>query len=205
MLELNQFDFWIWDLKLFSVFWKWELKIDFWIACEILIFVLELWVWKITWIEVFVVLIWTTMVWYDEQRFVIPFAEQRAGGLLRMLTYSVSRYWCNGIRSFQNGTMGMFLVSVRILYHPAVLTVLLYFFIFRSLALRDDVIYMYHFCVLRLECPFWTYPGTAQNQGYTRQYIWRKNLYAQTSLAPSSLNVRLHSSNPQHPEPTEST
>ena len=51
----------------------------------------------------FVVLIWTTMVWYDERRFVIPFMEQRAGGLLRMVTYSVSRYW-----------------GVRTLYHPAV-------------------------------------------------------------------------------------
>ena len=38
--------------------------------------------------------------------------------------------------------MGMFLVSLRILYHPAVPTVLLYFFIFRSLPLRDDVIYI---------------------------------------------------------------
>ena len=48
--------------------------------------------------------------------------------------------------------MGMFLVSLRILYHPAVPTVLLYFFIFRSLPLRDDAIYMYHFCV-HLEYP----------------------------------------------------
>ena len=54
---------------------------------------------------------------------------------------------------FQHGTMGMFLVSVRILYHPAVRTVLLYFFIFCSLPLRDDVIYMHHFCVLHLEYP----------------------------------------------------
>ena len=49
--------------------------------------------------------------------------------------------------------MGMFLVSFRILYHPAVPTVSLHFFIFRSLPLRDDVIYMYHFSVLHLEYP----------------------------------------------------
>ena len=68
--------------------------------------------------------------------------------------------------------MGMFLVSVRILYHPAVRTVLLYFFIFCSLPLRDDVIYMHHFCVLHLEYPLWTYPGTAQDQGYRRHGFW---------------------------------
>ena len=48
--------------------------------------------------------------------------------------------------------MGMFLVSVRTLYNAAVPIVLLYF-IFRSLPLRDDVIHMYHFCVLHLEYP----------------------------------------------------
>ena len=27
---------------------------------------------------------------------------------------------------------------------------------------------MYHFCVLHLDYPIWTYPGTAQDQGYRR-------------------------------------
>ena len=49
--------------------------------------------------------------------------------------------------------MGTFLVSVRILYHPAVPTVVLLYFIFCSQPLRDDVIYMYHFYVLHLEYP----------------------------------------------------
>ena len=55
----------------------------------------------------FVVLVWT-MVCYDERRFVIPFTETRAGGLLRMLTYSVSRYWCNGIQGFHMEQWGCF-------------------------------------------------------------------------------------------------
>ena len=56
----------------------------------------------------FVVLIWTTMVWYDERRFVIPFMEQRAGGLLRMVTYSVSRYWGDGNWGFHIEKWGWF-------------------------------------------------------------------------------------------------
>ena len=77
--------------------------------------------------------------------------------------------------------MGMFLVSVRILYHPAVPTVLLYFF--RSLPLRDDVIYMHHFCVLHFEHPLWTYPGTAQDQGYRRHVFFSCLERSLTSLS----------------------
>ena len=43
---------------------------------------------------------WFESLRRDERCFVIPFTEQRAGRLLRMLTYSVSRYLCNGIRGF---------------------------------------------------------------------------------------------------------
>ena len=66
---------------------------------------------------------------------------------------------------FPHGTMGIFMVSGRILYHPAVPTFSLHFSIFCSLPLRDDVIYMNHFCVLYLEYPLRTYPGAAQDQG----------------------------------------
>ena len=92
-------------------FWNWELKIDFWVECEILIFVLGLWV-MTTWIDnmdlSFVVLVWTTIVWYDKRRYAIPFTEQRAWGLLRILAYSVSRYWCIGIRGFHMERWGCF-------------------------------------------------------------------------------------------------
>ena len=43
---------------------------------------------------------WFESLWCDERCFVIPFTEQGAGGLLRMLTNSVSRHSCNCIRGF---------------------------------------------------------------------------------------------------------
>ena len=102
-----KFWIWIWQLFLFS-FWNWELKIDFWIECEILIFVLELWVWKNNMDVSFCGIDLNHHGMIYERRFVIPFTEQRAGGLLRTLTYSVSRYWCNGIRGFPTEQRGCF-------------------------------------------------------------------------------------------------
>ena len=53
--------------------------------------------------------------------------------------------------------MGMFLVSVRILYHPAVptvslVTVLLLHLLFSTSSGRRNI-HLYHFCVLHLEYP----------------------------------------------------
>ena len=124
------------------------MKFDFWIRVEndffFFFFEIENWTlisgcnvrsWfcvgimsMITWIWVLVILIvvWTTVVWYDERRFVMPFTEQRAGGLLRMLKYSVSRYWCNGIRGFHMEQWGCFWWVFLSRYHPVVPTVSLY-------------------------------------------------------------------------------
>ena len=117
----------------------------------------------------FVVLIWTTMVWYDERRFVIPVTEQRAGGLLRMLKYSVSRYWCNGIRGFHMAQWGCFwwVFVYCIIRRP---TVPVLHLSFSTSSGRRSIHIIYHFfCVLHLEYYLWNYPGAAQDQGYRRQ------------------------------------
>ena len=104
MLELNEIWFWIWDWKLLlrSIYLFLKLRAENWFLDRMWdsYFCVGIMSMKNNMDLSFMVLIWTTMVWYDEQSFVIPFTEQRAGGLLRMLTYSVSRYWCNGIRGF---------------------------------------------------------------------------------------------------------
>ena len=69
----------------------------------------------------------------------------------RVLGVEILMYRYSG---FPHGTMGMFLVSVScIIRRCPVFHFCYFYFIFCSLPLRDDVIHMYHFCVLHLEYP----------------------------------------------------
>ena len=107
-------------------FWSWELKwfLDrMWDSDCVGIMRMITWIWIVV---VLIIAVWTTVVWYDERPFVIPFIEQTAGELLRMLTYSVSRYWCNGIRGFHMEQWGCFwwvFVSCIIRRHCSCFTV----------------------------------------------------------------------------------
>ena len=114
---------------------------------------------------------------HNEWCFATTFTKLRAGGLLGMLSYSVSWYWCKCIWGFQLQPTGTFLwkpgtrrdptCSPRPYLHRS--------FVYASLLFspvgRRQYMFSLLCCTLVTTCLL-THPGRAEDQGYRRQYIY---------------------------------